>query len=535
VLALMCLPSVSRADSPVRYALVIGNDQGRAPAGMPLEQLQHAEREARALRDALVQVGTFSESNERLVLLTGKGRNEILSAARRLAERHRNDRQRWGNVPTLFAFFFTGHGLDRQLLTADDPLTSDDLAAIFRDMNATFTFGLFDACFSGSLDFGSLRSKGVKVLPGFNPFQELPREILNSQGTMWVVSSRADEVSYEDRQLGGLLTHFFIEGLQKARSDEFGVSIDSIWEYASRQTRRYAGRLGRQQTPQKMVRELTSSGPVYLSLRRARDAELVFAPEVSGQFMVSYETGELSELVVKAPGERMRLPLFPGPMWIERVGEGKRERQRVELVSGGSVTVSLNDDWRGTGLPGREQIAHKGAMTDLMVVRDEPRSTGTLGLGCRAALGPDNGITPLYAADLLLRLDRDHLAVGLGLGRGWRAQSYPAWSYRAQRTDVAVFAGPAWNLGVLRLGAEVELRLGWADVRYGDGSRTEHRQWSGGANGALHVPLGRSLPVLFMARLGVALEQAVSAAATASTDGWSAVPSAGLGLSVRLD
>jgi hypothetical protein len=53
--------------------------------------------------------------------------------------------------------------------------------------------------------------------------------------------------------------------------------------------------------------------------------------------------------------------------------------------------------------------------------------------------------------------------------------------------------------------------------------------------GALQIPLGRSLPILLMARLGVAMEQAVSAAANTSADGWSAVPSAALGLSVRLD
>jgi len=32
-------------------------------------------------------------------------------AARRLAEQHRADRASLGEVPTLFAFFFTGHGL----------------------------------------------------------------------------------------------------------------------------------------------------------------------------------------------------------------------------------------------------------------------------------------------------------------------------------------------------------------------------------------------------------------------------------------
>lgn len=524
------------AQSPVRYALVIGNDEGRAPDGTSLEHLQHAEREARQLRDALVRVGAFSESGGRVVLLTGKGRAEILSAARRLAEQHRAERQRWGNVPTLFAFFFTGHGLNRQLLTADDPLTSEDLALIFRDMGASMTFGMFDSCFSGSLDLHSLRAKGVRVLSGFNPIQELPREILSTQGTMWMVSSGADQVSYEDAQLGGVLTHFFIEGLEKARADEFGISIDSIWEYASRETQRYTAGLGRTQTPQKMVRELTASGPVYLSYRRQRDAELRFAPAVAGQFLLRYETGELSELVVKSAGTALRLSLFPGPLWIERVGNGTRERQRVELVASGTVTVGTNDNWNGAPMLGQRRIAHKGGLADIVMVQEAPHTTGAVGMAYRLSLGPEDSVSPLHGLELGARIDHGALAAGIELGRGWRSRSYEAWSYQTQQTDLSAFIGPAWNVGLLRLGVCAELRSSWTAVRYGDGAQNDRHHWGSGAYGEALFPLWpRHLPLLVVARLGASLERSTSAAFNAQPDGWSAVPMAGLGLSARLD
>ncbi len=526
----------AQAQSPVRYALVIGNDEGRAPDGTRMERLLHAEREARELRDALVRAGAFSDSGDRVVLLTGRGRADILSAARKLAERHRSERQRWGNLPTLFAFFFTGHGLDRQLLTADEPLTAEDLGLIFREMGATMTFGMFDSCFSGSLDLHSLRAKGVKVLPGFNPFQELPREILSAQGTMWMVSSRADQVSYEDRKLGGVMTHFFIEGLEKARSDEFGVSIDSLWEYASRQTQRYTAGLGRPQTPQKMVRELTASGPVYLSYRRTRDAELRFAPAVAGHFLLRYEAGELSELVVKRAGEPLQMRLFSGPLWIERVGEGPRESQRVELVAGGSVTVRTDDNWHGASLPGQRRIAQKGAMADITMVQEAPHTTAAVGLAYRLTLGPQDSISPLHAAELGTRFDHGRLAGGIALGRGWRSRTYPAWSYKARRTDVSVCAGPAWNVGPLRLGLSAELRSSWSAVRYGDGARADHHLWGSAAYSEAILAFGpRGLPLLLVARVGLAVEQTMSAAFDAQAKDWSASPVVSLGLSARLN
>jgi hypothetical protein len=158
------------AEPFLRYALIVGDNQGRTDTDTRLEPLRHAESEAAALRDVLVHEGGFPSSSDRVVLLQGKGRTEILAAAARLANQHRQDRARFGQVRTMFAFFFTGHGLEGKLLTADGPLTGADVGQIFKEVGATFSLGLFDACFSGSLDFSALRAKGLRTPRSFDVF-----------------------------------------------------------------------------------------------------------------------------------------------------------------------------------------------------------------------------------------------------------------------------------------------------------------------------------------------------------------------------
>ena len=113
----------AHAGSSVRYALIVANDHGVAPPGVVLADLEHAEREALVIRNRLVRLANFDDSADRVVVLRGKTRAEILAAAKALAEQHRDDRAVLGDVSTLFAFFFTGHGLEGKLLTRDAPLT----------------------------------------------------------------------------------------------------------------------------------------------------------------------------------------------------------------------------------------------------------------------------------------------------------------------------------------------------------------------------------------------------------------------------
>ena len=105
-----------QAGSNVRYALVVGNNEGKAPNDIDLPTLLHAERDAARIHDELIRLGQFKP--DRVVLLQGKSRTQILKAAMELTALHSRERGELGGLPTLFAFFFSGHGLGGSLLTS---------------------------------------------------------------------------------------------------------------------------------------------------------------------------------------------------------------------------------------------------------------------------------------------------------------------------------------------------------------------------------------------------------------------------------
>src|SRR6185503_17838489 len=101
-----------------------------------------------------------------------------------------------------------------------------------------------------------LKGKGVRPTPGLNIFRELPEDNLAAEGSMWFVSSAPTEASYEDTELGGVFTHYFIEALEHADSYGPGITVDGIWRYASTNTVRYTTSKDRKQTPQEVVTRL---------------------------------------------------------------------------------------------------------------------------------------------------------------------------------------------------------------------------------------------------------------------------------------
>ena len=482
--------------SLARYALIIGNNRGRA-ARTSLPPLQHAERDARRLRDALLRLANFDTSRVKLVL--GAGRERILAAARELAARAARDRARLGQSSTLFAFFYTGHGLTGQLLTADAPLSGADLSRIFQKMRASVTLGVFDACYSGSLGLHTLRAKGIRATPGFNAFEALPTEMLDASGTLWFVSSQPHEVSYEDRRLGGVFTHFFLEGMRRASSDELGVTIQDIWAYAATRTRHYTARAGRPQNPQQIIRSLTSTGPLYFSFPRRRSARLRFAAGLAGRFLVRYDKGQLVEAVHKERGRPLEVPVYATGLHVERA-DGSRWSQTLAPRPGAELTVRPGAGWRPARLLGARdvQLRSKGA---LLVTERRAAWSGLLHLGYQARVAPEQSGTVPNRASLGLRLDRGVAFANLEGSYGRRAERYPAWGFTLDQAQVGLHLGAALDVWRLRLGLAATTGGTLAGLRYDDGASSNMAGFELGAEASavLRLPLRLAL----MVRAGV--------------------------------
>ncbi len=380
VLLITVLPVAAFAGSNVRYALVIGSNRGVSDS-VELEPLQHAERDATAIAAQLVRLGNFQAN--RVELVVGGGRKAILAAAERLVARHHKDQAELGALPTLFTFFFTGHGLAGKLLTADVPLDGADLAEIFSKMDSQLTLSFLDACYAGSIDWEALKAKGATPTPGFNPITELPKEVLDSEGTMWFVSSQAGEFSYEDKIFGGLFTHFLLEGFTQAPQDGIGVSLENLWEYARQRTSTFAAKNGRAQNPEKIVRRLKSRSPIYLSFPTERTAALIFDAAIEGTFLVQYEQAALVEHIVKPAGLRLEVRTHDGDVVLTRLGGSGPAvpNQRLTLAKGSRVLVRPGEVAKAPIAAGFTEvpIRSKGGLTELSFT--ERSNQTVLGIG----------------------------------------------------------------------------------------------------------------------------------------------------------
>jgi hypothetical protein len=533
-LILVAWPAAASAE---RYALVVGNNIGSS-AAVPLEPLAHAEREAARLRDMLVRYGNFPA--ERTLLVTGAGRAEILAAARQLAQQRRTDAADGADAQILFAFFFSGHGLAGELLTKDEALDGEDLARIFREMNASLTIGFFDACFSGGLDMDALRAKGAVATPGFNPIAELPGEVLNSEGTMWFVSSRPDELSYEDERLGGLFTHYFAEAFTRAHSEGVGVPLEDMWDYARRNTAAHAQRFGRHQTPQQFVRRLKTRGPIYLSFPVERAAKLHLGREVSGTFVLQYEQGAYVEKIRKEPGAVLELPVFEGEVWLSQAGPtaGARPAVRLTLRRDHTIFVRHEHDVRQQAQPpgfAELPIRGKGELPGMVVSGTEAHGQLDLGVGYGFTYGAASAIARDHGAALLADWVHGRVSVGARLSRTAGGQRYGSWSYEARGWVGTLVAGYGLDFWRLRLTSELAAGPTTARVEYTDGETktSTGAQFAAGLRLTVPVPLYEPL-VHLQALAAWTMAYDESPARSLRQRQWTMAPHVGLALTVPL-
>ncbi len=469
-----CFVCTSVHAATIRYALVVGNDVGVDQTGrQPFLPLRHAEQEATRLKESLVSLSNFDASDERTKLLTGPTRRQVLAAVDLLARQKAEDEKAFGKIKSLFLFYFTGHGQKGQLLLRDGPLRAAELGAIFKSIGADFSVGVFDACFSGSLDVDALNAKGMAPAAGLNLFRELPEEVLTAEGNIWYVSSGSGQLSYEDATLGGVFTHFFIEGMTSARSDGPGITLDSVWQYARAHTVAYTAERRRAQVPEQYVAKLRSGAPVYFSFPLERTATLALSDTVEGRFLLTYAGGNLTEVFDKRKGAARRLSVFPGEADLQWIDDGNTLwKRRVQLTAGSVVTVGNPGAPTLRPAVGERSLTltSKGAPgTRLEAVSIEPGLSALVGVAYGFEAVDELMLNARHEFFLPFRFDLRHFVISVNGAYGFDVRHFPAFGFRLHQAGGSVAGAYSADLKNLRVGFGVRCRIMHQWQRFDDG------------------------------------------------------------------
>lgn len=445
----MCVQAVT-----LRYAIVIGNNIGVDVDGeQPFPPLKHAEKEARRLKDKLIGTANFDASNDRTILLNGATRADVKSAFAKLADQKKADRALFGSLDSIFLFYYTGHGLKGRLLLQDGPLASTEIVDLFKSINADLSVGIFDACYAGSLD-GLLEEKGIRVTPGLNMFENLPQEVLSVKGNIWYVSSGAGEPSYEDKELGGIFTHYFIEALTSADKEGPGITLDSIWKYVRKKTKAYAASNHRRQAPEQLISRLHATAPVYFSFPISRSAELVLSEAFSGRFALTYADGNLVEIIEKRAGNKKILRVYPGDARLLVLDNPplNQANYEISLKKGRAVVLQTPEEavpYSTVGYRSNVLVVKGGGNKDqFKATVIEPGTTVMGGIGYGATFAGKEMLHPRHRISASLRLDRRlfNVAVRLFYGVERRHPDEWEWQYAAHLMGGEIQSGYGWRI-----------------------------------------------------------------------------------------
>ncbi|MBN2531192.1 MAG: caspase family protein [Deltaproteobacteria bacterium] len=430
----------------LRYALIIGNNVGVDEEGTePFPRLMHAEREARRLRKQLIKVANFDESPSRTRMLLNATREEVAEAFHAMAAQRERDSRLIDDMESMFLLYYTGHGLSGRLLLSDGPMSAKALTRLFNRVGADFSVGVFDACYSGSLDT-LLQSKGIRPTRGLNMAKEMPDHVLSAKGSIWYVSSGAGQPSYEDKQMGGVFTHFFIEALKQARSEGPGITLDGIWQYARKKTVAYTLQHNRRQVPEQFVSKLRSQAPIYFSFPNPKGAKLVLSKELHGRFGLSYADGHVVKFFEKTPGKPEEIVVYPGKAELFVFDETSTIKSSVVHIRAGETLVvhPVPETPPASGI-GRHSdtlfakgIGDDGKVTATMI---RPGASLILGAGYGVSIASYKMLHPRHRIFIPFRLDVDRWFVGIEPVLGIDHREYSGLSYEARMMGGEVKGG----------------------------------------------------------------------------------------------
>jgi len=389
-LLLLALAPTARAERPLVYAIIVGNNDG---LGM-LPQLHYADDDALRFYDLALRlaprrnVALLTELDVdtwRRIQVGGAApppylsptREKLLEVIRLFKGQIANARQRRPHRPVHLFFFFSGHGERGYFFLkkrdkgggqrlADSAFTGSDLDRTFADSRATLNALFIDACKSQSLFLAKGGADDDELGPDFSGLIDRLEQTTSRAPIGVLTSTLSDRPAGEARDIrGGYFSHVLISGLHGAAdaNSDGVVRYGELAAFVAFHTRRIAGQQPWFRPPAGRL------DAALVDLNRHSDL-LEIPPGIGGHFAIF--DGDGRELLLEAhktEAQHTRLILAPGRyrvVWVKgqgrglaadvKLGESGRERLMLARFDR-PVTLGRDQVPRGEGLgaPAEEQ------------------------------------------------------------------------------------------------------------------------------------------------------------------------------------
>jgi hypothetical protein len=389
VCGLVALGAAGRDAGAARFALLVGNNEGRGGDA----RLRFAESDATRLADVLKRLGGFSPATT-LVQLGGTA-GEVRRALGALA-----DLLRATPGEHLVLVYYSGHADAQELHLGSSSLTLAELREAVTVLPAATRVLILDACQAGALT----RAKGGKPGRGFDVGLGAAGE--PAQGLAVLASSAGSELAQESDDLGGsVFTHYLQVGLSGLadRNRDGNVSLGEVFDYTSDHT--LAATLGTAMGPQHPTFRLDLTGRDDLVLTQPGLRGVGYGHlrlDVPGWYFIRRGDGTIAVEVVSHGDDT--LALEPGRYEVTRREPSRLLVADVSVDEGGGAAVSA--------APSR--VVSFGRM-----VRKGGGPSAAYGLAATsAARTPLEDLGPSLGAGLIGRVDLSAASLELRLGLG---------------------------------------------------------------------------------------------------------------------